>query len=187
MKQAERLKNLPKQFFSKLVQDVNAKIAEGVDVINLGQGNPDQPTPVHIVEAMQQASADTTNHKYSLFRGKKELKEAVATFYKREYDVELDPETEIAVLFGSKAGLVELPLCFLNPGDKMLLPDPGYPDYLSGVALAGASFDTMPLLEENGFLPDYTTLTEEQRSQAKLMYLNYPNNPTGAAASQAFF
>lgn len=187
MKQAKRLQNLPEQFFSKLVQDVNQKIREGVDVINLGQGNPDQPTPDHIVKALARAAEVPQNHKYSLFRGKPELKQAAAHFYQKEYGVSLDPETEIAILFGSKAGLVELPLCFLNEGDLMLLPDPGYPDYLSGISLADARFETMPLREENQFLPDYREIDEESLEQAKLMFLNYPNNPTGAAATSAFF
>ncbi len=187
MKPAKRLQNLPEQFFSKLVQDVNQKIKEGVDVINLGQGNPDQPTPDHIVKALARAAEDPQNHKYSLFRGKPEFKRAAADFYQREYEVTLDPETEIAILFGSKAGLVELPLCFLDEGDLMLLPDPGYPDYLSGISLADAQFETMPLREANQFLPDYREITAETREQAKLMFLNYPNNPTGSAATKEFF
>lgn len=187
MELSTKLQNLPKQFFANLVKQVSAAIAEGRDVINLGQGNPDQPTPAHIVRAMQEATADPQMHKYSPFRGLPELKEAVATFYKREYDVDIDPTTEVSVLFGTKAGLVELPLAILNPGDTMLLPDPGYPDYLSGVTLADVRFETMPLLAENNFLPDYQKLSEDIKKQAKLMYLNYPNNPTGAVATKEFY
>lgn len=110
------LQELPKQFFASLVQKVNLKLKEGHDVINLGQGNPDQPTPEHIVEEMKRAVAQPENHKYSSFRGSHSLKSAAAAFYKREYGVQLDPETEVAVLFGRKAGLVELPQCLLNPG-----------------------------------------------------------------------
>lgn len=127
--ESDILQKLPKQFFANLVAKVNAKVASGADVINLGQGNPDQPTPDFIVEAMQKAVADPTNHKYSSFRGLTALKEAVADFYQREYGVTLDPEKEVAILGGSKTGLVELPLALLNPGDTLLLPDPGYPDY----------------------------------------------------------
>ncbi len=111
----------------------------------------------------------------------------MATFYQREYDVVVNPKTEVAILFGGKAGLVELPMCFTNPGDTILVPDPGYPDYLSGVALAKAQFETMPLIAENKFLPDYTKIDDAIAKQAKLMFLNYPNNPTGATVSKDFF
>lgn len=181
------LQSLPTQFFATLVQKVNAKIATGADVINLGQGNPDQPTPDNIVKAMQKAVANPENHKYSPFNGLPALKQAVADFYKREYDVDLNPETEIAILGGSKTGLVELPLAILNPGDTLLLPDPGYPDYLSSVELAKVKLDLVPLKEENNFLPDYGTISDEVKAAAKLLYLNYPNNPTGAIATPEFF
>ncbi|MGV7064621.1 aminotransferase class I/II-fold pyridoxal phosphate-dependent enzyme, partial [Bacillus velezensis] len=141
------LKQLPEQFFASLVQKVNQKLKEGRDVINLGQGNPDQPTPQHIVEEMKRAVERPENHKYSSFRGAYSFKKAAAAFYEREYGVTLDPETEVAVLFGGKAGLVELPQCLLNPGDTILVPDPGYPDYWSGVALAKAKMEMMPLTE----------------------------------------
>ncbi|RHW43453.1 pyridoxal phosphate-dependent aminotransferase [Neobacillus notoginsengisoli] len=187
MKYSRRLKKLPEQFFASLVKKVNKAIAEGRDIINLGQGNPDQPTPAHIVKALQAAAEDPQTHKYPPFRGLPELKEAAGAFYQKEYGVKLDPETEVAVLFGTKAGLVELPLCLLNEGDTMLLPDPGYPDYLSGVALANVEYETFPLKAENGFLPDYEAFPPDQKEKAKLMYLNYPNNPTGATADHAFF
>ncbi|BEV38008.1 methionine-glutamine aminotransferase [Bacillus stercoris] len=185
--QSHVLKELPKQFFASLVQKVNRKLAEGHDVINLGQGNPDQPTPEHIVEEMKRAVADPENHKYSSFRGSYSLKSAAAAFYKREYGIDLDPETEVAVLFGGKAGLVELPQCLLNPGDTILVPDPGYPDYWSGVTLAKAKMEMMPLVKDRAFLPDYSSIPAQVREQAKLMYLNYPNNPTGAVATSKFF
>ncbi|OCA86073.1 LL-diaminopimelate aminotransferase [Bacillus sp. FJAT-27225] len=187
MQYSQRLKKLPQQFFASLVNKVNKAVAEGRDVINLGQGNPDQPTPANIVKALQVAAEDPKTHKYSPFRGIPELKEAAVEFYKKQYGVKLDPETEVAILFGTKAGLVELPLCLLNDGDTMLLPDPGYPDYLSGVALANVEYETFPLKAENGFLPDYEAFTAEQKEKGKLMYLNYPNNPTGATADHAFF
>lgn len=187
MTYSERLKKLPVQFFATLVQKVNRAIAEGRDVINLGQGNPDQPTPAHIVKALQTAAEDVQTHKYSPFRGLEELKEAAAQFYLKQYGVKVDPKTEVAILFGTKTGLVELPLCLLNEGELMLLPDPGYPDYLSGVVLANANYETFPLTKDNQFLPDYENIPAEQRDKAKLMYLNYPNNPTGATADHAFF
>lgn len=187
MEQSEKLKKLPKQFFARLVKKVNAAIKEGRDVINLGQGNPDQPTPPHIVNALKEAAEDPENHKYSPFQGITELKQAASNFYKREYDVEIDPEKEVAILFGAKAGLVELPMCILNEGDLMLLPDPGYPDYLSGAVLANVNYETFPLKEEHQFLPDYDAMSAKLKDEAKLMYLNYPNNPTGAVADLSFF
>ena len=187
MEFSKKLQQLPPQFFAALVNKVNTALAEGRDVINLGQGNPDQPTPPHIVEALQQAATDPQTHKYSPFRGITEIRQAAADFYKREYNVDIDPNTEVAILGGTKVGLVELPLAMLNPGDYMLLPDPGYPDYLSGVALAEVKFDTMPLQVANKFLPDYDALPANVRERAKLMYINYPNNPTGGTADAAFF
>lgn len=187
MKLSNRLKDLPPHFFSSLVHDVESALAEGRDVINLGRGNPDQPTPPHIVKALQEAVQDPMTHGYAPFRGTTELKQAAANFYKREYDVDVDPEKEVAILFGTKTGLVELPLAIMNAGELLLLPDPGYPDYLSGVSLADIKYDTMPLLAKNNFLPDYAALSDEQKKQAKLMYLNYPSNPTSATASIDFF
>lgn len=184
---SNRLQKMPPHFFTALVRNIQNAVEEGRDVINLGRGNPDQPTPPHIVKALQEAVEDPATHGYSPFRGTMELKEAAATFYKREYGVELDPSTEVAILFGTKPGLVELPLAMLNPGDYMLLPDPGYPDYLSGVSLADVRYETMPLLAENNYFPNYNALTVEQKQQAKLMYLNYPNNPTSATATLPFF
>ncbi|MGE7759848.1 pyridoxal phosphate-dependent aminotransferase [Peribacillus sp. NPDC097895] len=181
------LQELPKQFFASLVAKVNAITAQGHDVINLGQGNPDQPTPEHIVKSLQAAAEKPINHKYSPFRGHQYLKDAAAVFYEREYGVKLDPNSEVAILFGGKAGLVELPQCLLNPGDTILVPDPGYPDYLSGVVLAQAKTEFMPLTEENGFLPDYKDIHSDVLDKAKMMFLNYPNNPTGASATLSFF
>lgn len=185
--QSQLLNKLPKQFFASLVARVNASIEAGHDVINLGQGNPDQPTPPHIVKALQEAAENPDYHKYSPFRGQKFLKEAIAEFYKREYGVTLNADKEVAILFGGKAGLVEIPQCLLDPDDLVLVPDPGYPDYWSGVELARARMEFMPLVKDNQFLPDYGQLSEEAKKQAKLMFLNYPNNPTGAVASKEFF
>lgn len=185
--QSDTLKRLPEQFFAKLVKKAHHMKRQGHDVINLGQGNPDLPTPSHIVDALQVAAADPTNHKYAPFQGHTYLKEAVAAFYQKEYGVHVNPEREVAILFGAKTGLVELSQCLLNPGDLALLPDPGYPDYMSGIALADATSEFMPLLEENNFLPDYNVIPEEVLKCAKLMFLNYPNNPTAATASKGFF
>lgn len=184
---SNKLQRLPEQFFAKLAARVAQKVSDGHDVINLGQGNPDQPTFPHIIESLQQAATDPQNHKYPPFAGIAELRQAAVDFYKREYGVELDPNTEVAILGGTKIGLVELPLALLNEGDTMLLPDPGYPDYLSGVQLAGAKFEPMPLIAANAFLPNYDALSDDVKAAAKLMYINYPNNPTGATADLAFY
>ncbi len=184
---ADKLKRLPEQFFAKLVKKTQSLVKQGHDVINLGQGNPDLPTPDFIVEALQEASENPTFHKYSPFQGYPFLKKEIADFYKREYGVDVDPESEVAILFGSKTGLVEVSQCLLNPYNKVLVPDPGYPDYMSGIALANAEPVHMPLLKENAFLPDYEMLAQEDLDKAKLMFLNYPNNPTAATATKEFF
>ncbi|KIL45868.1 pyridoxal phosphate-dependent aminotransferase [Jeotgalibacillus soli] len=184
---SDLLHALPDQFFAALTKKVAARMAAGHDVINLGQGNPDLPTPPHIIERLKKAAENPMNHKYPPFRGQNYLKQAVASFYKREHGVELDGDTEVAILFGGKAGLVELPLCLTNPGDTVLVPDPGYPDYWSGVELAKAEMLMMPLEEKNDFLPDYSLIPIDKAEKAKLMFINYPNNPTGAIANEAFF
>src|SRR5690625_1441793 len=134
--QSDAIKRLPEQFFAKLGKRVQELVSEGHDIINLGQGNPDLQTPDHIVKALQQAAEKPINHKYSPFQGFPYFRQAVADFYKREYNVDLDPDREVALMFGSKIGLFEVSQCLLNPGDTALLTDPGYSDYLSGMALA---------------------------------------------------
>ncbi|MBM7551993.1 pyridoxal phosphate-dependent aminotransferase [Thalassobacillus pellis] len=184
---SDMLKQLPDQFFAILAERVQKAIAAGHDVINLGQGSPDKPAPSHVIDRLKTAAEEDSNHRYPPFRGKQNLLEAIAEFYDREYGVEIDPNTEVAILFGAKAGLVELPQCLMNPGDIMLVPDPGYPDYWSGPAIANVDMHPMPLRPENGFLPDYKEIPEDVLKASKLMILNYPNNPTGAMASPEFF
>lgn len=186
-KGSETLGRLPKQFFANLAEKAKVVEDQGHDVINLGRGNPDTPPPDYIIKALQVAAEDPINHKYAPFRGFPYLKEAVATFYKREYNVDIDPEKEVAVLMGSRTGLIELSQCLLNPGDTALLPNPGYPDYETGIALANAKMASFSLLEENGYLPDYDAIPKELLRRAKLLFLNYPNNPTAAMANRAFF
>lgn len=184
---SETMMRLPQQFFSQLTKKAARAIEAGHDVINLGQGNPDRPTPDHIIKSLQMAAENPRHHRYPPFRGIPELKEAIASWYEKEQGVSLDPYTEVAVLFGAKAGLVEISQVLLNPGDAALVPDPGYPDYWSGIAIAGGEMIPLPLKEENAFLPELDAITEEQKKQAKLMFLNYPSNPTGACASNVFF
>ena len=181
------LKQLPEQFFASLVAKVNTKVAAGEDVINLGQGNPDMPTPDYIVKAMQEATGRSADHKYSPFRGEMRFKEAIADFYRTEYGVTLDPNSEVAILAGSKIGLVELPLALMNPGETLLLPNPGYPDYLSGAVLGQVNVTRIPLKEANDFLIDYQAIPNDVSQQAKFLYMNYPNNPTGAVATAQFY
>lgn len=185
--QSDLLKTLPKQFFASLVSRVNAKIAAGADVINLGQGNPDLPTPDYIVQAMQQATAVAADHQYSAFRGEMRFKTAIAQFYFDTYGVTLDPTTEVVVLAGSKIGLVELPLALMNPGETLLLPNPGYPDYWSGAALGRVAVEQIELKRENDFLIDYDDIPADVAQRAKFLYMNYPNNPTGAVATADFY
>lgn len=184
---ASLMDRLPTQFFATLVAKVNKVAAAGHDIINLGQGNPDLPTPPHIVEELQAQAANPLHHKYSPFTGRRELKEAIAGWYKQEFDVDLDPEEEVAILFGSKTGLVEICQVLMNPGDVALVPDPGYPDYWSGVSVVDGRMAMMPLRAENGFLPDYGQLSQADLDKAKLMFLNYPNNPTAVNAPFEFY
>ncbi|WP_420976092.1 pyridoxal phosphate-dependent aminotransferase [Bacillus vallismortis] len=181
------IKTLPKQEFSLVFQKVKGMEKTGADIINLGQGNPDLPTPPHIVEALREASLNPSFHGYGPFRGYPFLKEAIAAFYKREYGVSINPETEVALFGGGKAGLYVLTQCLLNPGDIALVPNPGYPEYMSGIAMARAELHDMPLYEENGYLPDFEKINPAALKKAKLMFLNYPNNPTGAVADTAFY
>lgn len=152
----------------------------------MGQGNPDQPTPDYIVKAMQNATAKPADHKYSLFRGELRFKEAIAQFYQDEYGVTIDPYTEVAILAGSKIGLVELPWALMNPGELLLLPNPGYPDYLSGAALGRVKYESVTLKRENDFLIDYHDIDDKTAEKAKFLYLNYPNNPTGRLQLPSF-
>lgn len=184
---AERMEALPKQFFATLTRKAAAAAAAGRDVINLGQGNPDRPTPDHIVRAMQEGAANPQFHRYSPFTGYMFLKEAIAQRYKLDYGVELNPETQVAILFGGKTGLVEVSQVMLNPGDVALVPDPGYPDYWSGVAMSGGRMVTLPLTEAGGYVPDYGAIASSDLAKAKLLFFNYPNNPTSAMAPAGFY
>ncbi|MFC0561731.1 pyridoxal phosphate-dependent aminotransferase [Halalkalibacter alkalisediminis] len=185
--QSDALQRLPEQFFSKLVKKVMKVKEQHKDVINLGQGNPDQPTPKPIVETLQNSADNPLYHKYPPFEGYSFLKKAVANYYQKQYGVEIDPIHEVAVLAGTKTGLVEISQCLLNEDDVALVPDPGYPDYWSGIALAGAKIHGMPLRAEKDFHPDFTEIDDRVWDAAKLMFLNYPNNPTGAVATPELF
>ncbi|MNO30153.1 LL-diaminopimelate aminotransferase [compost metagenome] len=178
---------LPGNFFNAMKAKIALYRSRGIDVIDLASGNPDQPTPEHIVAALKEAVDKPENQGYPPFYGKSTTLEAIAAFYQREYGVELDPETEVAVFSGSGIGVVGIPQSLLNPGELLLTADPAYPAYHAAAALAGARVHTIPVYEAEGFLPDYGTVPEEIARQVRLLMLNYPNNPTGAVATADFY
>jgi LL-diaminopimelate aminotransferase len=187
VKPSKRLDLIPPYLFAELERKIAAKRAEGIDVISLGIGDPDRPTPALIVEAMQEAITEPETHRYPSNRGRQDFRAAVSDFYMRRFDVELDPETEIMPAIGAKECIFNLNLAFLDPGDAALSADPGYPVYTGGPLMAGADPVLMPLLPERHFTPDLAAISAADRARAKLMFFNYPNNPTGAIAPEGFF
>ncbi len=184
---ADRIKNLPPYLFAAIDKAKQEARARGVDVIDLSVGDPDLPTPAHIVEALRQAAKDTSNHQYPSYEGKLTFRTAVADWYKRTFNVDLDPGNEVLTLIGSKEGIAHAPLAFINPGDAALVPDPAYPVYRTATIFAGGEPVLMPLLKENRFLPDLEAIPAGVARRAKIMFLNYPNNPIGATADRSFF
>lgn len=184
---ADRIKNLPPYLFAAIDKAKQEARARGMDVIDLSVGDPDLPTPAHIVEALRQAAEDTSNHQYPSYEGKLTFRTAVADWYKRTFNVDLDPRNEVLTLIGSKEGIAHAPLAFINPGDVALIPDPAYPVYRTATAFAGGEPVVMPLLKENKFLPDLEAIPADVARRAKIMFLNYPNNPIGATADRSFF
>jgi LL-diaminopimelate aminotransferase len=187
MRHSERLERIPPYLFAELERKIAAKRAAGVDVISLGIGDPDRPTYKAIVEAAQAAVADPSTHQYPSNRGRPEFRQAVADFYQRRFGVTLDPETEVMPAIGAKECIFNLNLAFLNPGDVALAADPGYPVYTGGPILAGGEPALMPLIPERGFVPDLQAVALDQRARARLLFCNYPNNPTGAVVPEGFF
>ena len=187
MQLARRLNKLPPYLFV----DINKKIAElrarGEDIISFAIGDPDLPTPSYIIECMCQAAHNPANHRYPETSGLSTLRQAIAEWYERRFGVTLNPDKEILPLIGSKEGIGHMALCFIEPDDIALVPDPSYPVYSMGTIMAGGEPHSMPLKEENDFLPDFEAIPKEVASKAKLMWLNYPNNPTGATADIDFF
>ena len=181
MKVAKRIETLPPYLFAEIDRKIAAKRAAGVDVISFGVGDPDSPTPEHIVDALKTAAADPATHQYPSYFGMADFRRAVAAWYLRRFDVDLDPDTEVLPLIGSKEGLAHLPVAFVDPGDVTLVPDPGYPVYQVATHLAGGTGVPFPLRPENGFLPDWGSVIVPER--AKLVWLNYPCNPTAAVAT----
>jgi LL-diaminopimelate aminotransferase len=184
---ARRLSGLPPYLFAEIDKVKDEMRRKGVDLISLGIGDPDIPTPPHIVRALQTAAEKTLNHQYPPYEGTLEFRQAVAQWYQRRFGVTLDPVTEVMSLIGSKEGIGHLPLAFINAGDVVLIPDPGYPVYHAGTLFAGGESVLMPLHASNGFLPDLQAISQEHLRRAKIMFINYPNNPTAAVAPKAFF
>jgi LL-diaminopimelate aminotransferase len=184
---ADRIKHLPPYLFAAIDKAKQEARAKGVDVIDLSVGDPDLPTPAHIIDALDRAARDTSNHQYPSYEGKLTFRTAVANWYKKTFGVDLDPQKEVLTLIGSKEGIAHAPLAFINPGDLALVPDPAYPVYRTAVSFAGGSPVIMPLLKENRFLPDLDAIDPAVAKKAKLIFLNYPNNPTAASADRAFF
>ena len=187
MRFADRLDRLPPFLFSELRQKISDLRRQGVDIITLGAGDPDMPTPEPVIKAAQRAMTDAVNHRYPDNHGKPEFRKAASEFMRDRFGVALDPETEIFPVLGGKEAIHHLAMICLMDGDVCLSPDPGYPVYRSAPVLAGATVHPLPLLSQNGFLPDLDKVPAEVLARARLIYINYPNNPTGAVAGEEFF
>ncbi len=186
-KPSKKLQSLPPYLFVEIDKAKRKARAEGRDIIDLGIGDPDLPTPRHIIEALYQAAQDPATHRYALDQGMPALRRTIEGWYQRRFGVNLNPDTEILPLIGSKEGIAHFSLAFLNQGDYSLVPDPCYPPYKGGTILAGGRPYSMPLLPENEFLPDLRKIPLIIRKRAKIIYINYPNNPTSATAEIDFY
>jgi len=184
--QTERLQALPPYLFAEMDRLKQEQIKKGMDIISLGIGDPDLPTPPHIIQALAQAAADPRNHQYPSYEGMASFRQAAADWYRARFGVTLNPETEVLSLIGSKEGIGHLALAFVNPGDGVLIPDPGYPVYQAGTLFAGGVGHLMPLTRANGFLPDLGAIPRDVLGRARILWLNFPNNPTGAVAPREF-
>ena len=187
MKLARRVEKLPPYLFVEISKKVAEKKAKGEDVITFAIGDPDIPTPQHIIDSLCEAARDPVNHRYPETDGLPELRKAVSAWYKRRFGLEFDPDKEVLSLIGSKEGIGHIALCYIDPGDIALVPDPGYPVYSLGTLFAGGESYLMPLIEQNNFLPDLNSIPADIAEKAKIMWINYPNNPTAAVADIDFF
>lgn len=187
MRTARRIENLPPYLFVEISRKIAEKRAHGEDVISLAVGDPDIPTPRHIIARLCQAAQDPQNHRYPESEGLPEFRRAIAQWYERRFSVTLDPDREVLPLIGAKEGIGHIALCFIDPGDIALVPDPAYPVYSIGTMFAGGSSHYMPLTEDNDFLPDLDRIPGGIARKAKILWINYPNNPTAAVAELEFF
>lgn len=187
MKVASWLDRLPPYLFAEIEKKTTEMKARGIDIISLGIGDPDRPTYDYIIDEMEKKIHDPSTHRYPSYYGMKEFREAVSAWYKKRFGIDLDPETEVLPLIGSKEGIAHVCSALLDPGDTMLVPDPGYPVYETGTIIAGGYPHYVPLLENNDFLPDLDSIDSDMASKAKGFFLNYPNNPTSATCDLSFF
>lgn len=185
--ESERLKAIPPYLFAEIDAAINKKKAEGFDVISLGIGDPDLPTSALIIKELQDQALNPQNHRYPSSYGLDALKIAAANFYKKRFDVEIDPETEVITLWGSKEGIANIAYTFVSPGDSVLVPDPAYPVYKIGTMFAGGNVIVMPLREDNDYLIDFDEIDTRDAKKAKIIHANYPNNPTSAGCGIEFF
>jgi len=184
---ADRIRNLPPYLFAQLDLLKQKALGRGMDLINLGVGDPDLPTPRPVIERLQSAVLDIQNHQYPSYDGMLSFRKAVSDWYEKRFNVSLDPKSEVLTLIGSKEGIAHVPLAFVNPRDVVLVPDPGYPVYDAATLFAGGRSHHLPLKSENLFLPQLDKIPKRTLDKAKILFLNYPNNPTSATASRGFF
>lgn len=187
IERSERLKKLAPYLFVEIDKAKKKALDEGRDIIDLGVGDPDMPTPRFIIDALNKAAHDPKTHRYALDQGLPEFREAAAKWFRKRFNVDLNPENEILPLIGSKEGIAHIPLAFVNPGDLVLVPDPCYPPYRSGTIFAGGEVLSMPLVENRHFLPDLKAINHHLLHKARMLFINYPNNPTGAVCDKKFF
>ena len=187
MRTSARFEQLPPYLFAEIDRKVEQARARGADIISFGVGDPDLPTPPHVVEALADAARDPATHRYPAYTGMAEFRTAIAEWYERRFGVELDPDSEVQPLVGSKEGIFHLPVAFIDPGDVALVPDPGYPVYETGTILAGGRAVPLALTQDNGFVPDLRTIPSEAVDAARVLWLNYPSNPTAATATTQLF
>lgn len=185
--EATRIKKLPPYLFARIEKKIEEAKEKGIDIVSFGIGDPDLPTPQPIIDELCKEAHNSVNHQYPSSAGMLSFRKAVAEYYEKTHGVILDPKTEVVTLIGSKEGIGHINFCYVDPGDINLVPDPGYPVYGIGTLLAGGEVYPMPLLQKNGFLPDLTKIPEDVAKKAKLLFINYPNNPTGAVAGPDFF
>lgn len=187
MRTAKRIEKLPPYLFAEIDRKVAEAKARGADIISFGVGDPDLPTPPHVIEALKTAASDPTTHRYPAYTGMPEFRQSIAAWYEKRFGVKLDADDEVQPLVGSKEGIFHLPVAFIDPGDVALIPDPGYPVYETGTILAGGDAVLLPLTEDNGYKPDLTGLPADVLERARVLWLNYPSNPTAACVDKSFF
>ncbi len=187
MKVARRIENLKPYLFVEINKKIAEKKAKGEEIVSFAIGDPDMPTPAHVINSLCQAARDPANHRYPESEGMPELHKAIADWYKKRFSVDIDPATEVLPLIGSKEGIGHIAFCFIDPGDIALVPDPAYPVYSIGTELAGGRPYYLPLREISGFLPGFDGIRDDILQKTKVLWINYPNNPTGAVADLAFF